>query len=99
MITQADCASIAGEQNGMAQILTDNSGQIITWTRVDWTTPGEYVNPLFRLILTDVPEGFEPIEVVDFGAVSSKMFPTHEGPVMCNRVYASATVGLREVSQ
>jgi hypothetical protein len=68
-------------------------------TQRDWMTPGEYVNPLFRLILTDVPEGFEPIEVVDFGSVSSKMFQTHEGSVMCNHCYSSATVGLREVAQ
>ena len=81
----------------MAQILTNNDGDIITWTQISWTTPGEYVNPIFRLVLVEIPEGYEPIEIVDYGAVSSKSFPTHEGTIVCNHVYENATVGLREI--
>lgn len=83
----------------MAQILTDNAGNIITWTAGKWMNPGEYANPIFRLIEIEIPDGYEPTAVVDFGVVSSATYETSAGPVLCEHVYADATVELTEVWQ
>ena len=53
----------------MAQVLTDQTGVIIAWTQVEWATPGEYVTDNLRLVVIDIPEGYGPSEVIDFGAV------------------------------
>ena len=81
----------------MGQILTGQGGNLITWTNSEWSTPGEYVTDNLRLVVIDIPEGYEPSEVTDFGPASSEEVITNIGPVMCHHIYNDATVALLEI--
>ena len=67
----------------MAIILTTHDGNIIAWNRTPWMTPGEYSNPVFRVVLCDLLPTERPKAIINFGSAISKTFYTHEGPIIC----------------
>ena len=79
-------------------LLTDHVGSIITASAQPWATPGEYTRPdVFRVVVADIPDGFEAVRVTSFGESETRTFPTHEGAILCNYVYADAMLEMREV--
>lgn len=83
----------------MAIILTNHAGDIITWSRRLWQTPGEYSNPLFHIVLCDLADDEEPVAVTDLGPATDRTFDTHEGPIICPRVHEAATVETEVIPQ
>lgn len=81
----------------MTIILTDNEENIIAWSHTLWRTPGEYTNPVFRVVLVDIPDGYRPDSIVDYGPVGTHYFQTHEGAVACERTYEQAEVNFAPV--
>ena len=82
----------------MLYLLTDHAGNIITASAQPWTTPGEYTQPdVFRIVVADIPDGREAVRVTSFGESETRTFPTHEGAIICNYVYADTDIETREV--
>ena len=82
----------------MLYLLTDHDGNIITASAQPWATPGEYTRPdVFRVVVADIPDGFEAVRVTSFGESETRTYQTHEGAILCSYVYADADIETREV--
>jgi len=80
----------------MAIILTNNELELIAWSRQIWTTPGEYENEIFNIIIADIADGWSPVQIEDLGEVETETFETNIGPIECPRVYKNATIVIEE---
>jgi len=74
-------------------------GEILTWQRKPWNTPGEYQNKIFANCLFDCQDDMQPKSIKTLGLISSKTFDTWNGPVTCVRVYQDCVIDLEPIEE
>ena len=72
-------------------------GVIIDWAREPWAATKQYENEALSFILFDLAEDEEPVEVLNFGPMSSHTFNVTPNQVTCYRTYQEALIETKKV--